>query len=81
MQTRRMCLSGQQRMTHGREMNFDVCARPMGSVYAIYMKSFCNLDKLYEKSSRGLCDLYARPNEVYVRSTYGLYEVYTKSIY
>ena len=38
-QTRRMCLSGQQRVTRDREINFAVNAKSMGSVYMIYMRS------------------------------------------
>ena len=38
-QTHRMFLSVQQRVTHDREMNFNVYAKPMGSVYGIYMTS------------------------------------------
>ena len=55
---RRLCFSGQQRVTHDSEMNSNVYVGPMGSIYEVYVKS-----------RRGLCEVYVRPNEGYVRST------------
>ena len=80
MRTRKICLSGQQRMAHDRKMNVDVNPKPMTSVYVSYTTSLWNLDKLYEKSTRGLCDLNAWSGEDYEKSAQDLYEICIKYI-
>ena len=75
---------GKQDMTHDHERSFHSGARenhpwPM-TVRGISL-SIWSLDELYEKSRRRLCDVYVRPNEICVRFTYGLYDIYIKSIY